>query len=120
MLYRHMRLRFDARKLEVRLLTISAASATEQRERLRGTEHWYQSAPTWATVKKWISLTECGFHSHIPTDSWRFLLLLLLLLLLLYYFQRAIYSVTRESARRPRTLRGCCACHKTYHSDNAR
>ena len=29
---------------------ISAASATEQRERLRGTEHWYQSAPTWATV----------------------------------------------------------------------
>jgi hypothetical protein len=29
---------------------ISAASATEQRERLRGTEHWYHSAPTWATV----------------------------------------------------------------------
>ena len=29
---------------------ISAASATEQRERLRGTELWYQSAPTWATV----------------------------------------------------------------------
>ena len=29
---------------------ISAASTTEQRERLRGTEHWYQSAPTWATV----------------------------------------------------------------------
>ena len=25
------------------------------------------------SVKKWISLTECGFHSHIPTDSWRFL-----------------------------------------------
>ena len=29
---------------------ISAASATEQRERLRGTELWYQAAPTWATV----------------------------------------------------------------------
>ena len=29
---------------------ISAASATEKRERLRGTEHWYHSAPTWATV----------------------------------------------------------------------
>ena len=29
---------------------ISAAPAAAQRERLRGTEHWYQSAPTWATV----------------------------------------------------------------------
>ena len=29
---------------------ISKASAAEQRERLRDTEHWYQSAPTWATV----------------------------------------------------------------------
>ena len=29
---------------------ISAASATEQRKRLGGTELWYQSAPTWATV----------------------------------------------------------------------
>ena len=29
---------------------ISAAPAAAQRERLRGTEHWYQSAPTWAIV----------------------------------------------------------------------
>ena len=29
---------------------ISAASATEQRRRLEGTELWYQAAPTWATV----------------------------------------------------------------------
>ena len=29
---------------------ISAASATEQRQRLAGTELWYQAAPTWATV----------------------------------------------------------------------
>ena len=29
---------------------ISQASATEQRKRLHGTELWYQSAPTWATV----------------------------------------------------------------------
>ncbi len=29
---------------------ISDASATDQRERLRGTELWYQCAPTWATV----------------------------------------------------------------------
>ena len=29
---------------------ISAASATEQRRRLQGTELWYQAAPTWATV----------------------------------------------------------------------
>jgi hypothetical protein len=29
---------------------ISATSATEQRERRQGTELWYQSAPTWATV----------------------------------------------------------------------
>ena len=29
---------------------ISAASATEQRKRLHGTELWYQAAPTWATV----------------------------------------------------------------------
>ena len=29
---------------------ITAASATEQRRRLAGTELWYQAAPTWATV----------------------------------------------------------------------
>ena len=29
---------------------ISAASPTERRKRLKGTELWYQSAPTWATV----------------------------------------------------------------------
>jgi hypothetical protein len=29
---------------------ISGLSATEQQERLRGTELWYQAAPTWATV----------------------------------------------------------------------
>jgi len=34
----------------VRDTDISAASATEQRRRLEGTELWYQAAPTWATV----------------------------------------------------------------------
>ena len=34
----------------VRDTDISAASATEQRRRLQGTELWYQAAPTWATV----------------------------------------------------------------------
>ena len=34
----------------VRDTDISAASATEQRRRLAGTELWYQAAPTWATV----------------------------------------------------------------------
>ena len=34
----------------VRDTDISAASATEQRRRLAGTEGWYQAAPTWATV----------------------------------------------------------------------
>ena len=34
---------------------ISQASATEQRKRLLGTELWYQSAPTWATV----SMAQC-------------------------------------------------------------
>ena len=34
----------------LRNTNISAASATEQRERLRGTKIWYQSAPTWAIV----------------------------------------------------------------------
>ena len=29
---------------------ISELPATEQQERLRGTELWYQAAPTWATV----------------------------------------------------------------------
>ena len=34
----------------VRDTDIIAASATEQRQRLAGTELWYQAAPTWATV----------------------------------------------------------------------
>ena len=34
----------------VRDTGISAASATEQRRRLAGTEDWHQAAPAWATV----------------------------------------------------------------------
>ena len=34
----------------VRDSDITAASATEQRRRLEGTELWYQAAPTWAAV----------------------------------------------------------------------
>ena len=39
----------------LRKTDISQASATEQRQRLLGTELWYQSAPTWATV----SMAQC-------------------------------------------------------------
>ena len=44
---------------------ISAASATEQRQRLQGTEHWYQSAPTWATASMAQAIRSrlCAVHA---------------------------------------------------------